>query len=81
MRKLLFDLFGPSFLFAPGDSVEPVEGGQLMVVKRTGRDRQTGEKIVLCSAFDPHASASVTKSFRENELKLIDWYEARKRTS
>jgi hypothetical protein len=75
MRKLLTELFGPSTAFAPGDSVEPLQGGQLMVVKSTSVDSHTNEKIVLCSSFDPVLAASVVKLFKENDLKPIDWYQ------
>lgn len=74
MRKLLTELFGPSTAFAPGDSVEPMQGGQLMVVKSTSVDPNTHEKIVLCSSFDPVMAVSILKSFKERDLKLIDWY-------
>jgi hypothetical protein len=74
MRKFLSDLFGPSAAFAPGDSVEPLQGGELMVVKNTRINPHTREKIVLCTSFDPVSAVSVTKSFKESDLKLIDWY-------
>jgi hypothetical protein len=74
MRKLLLELFGPSSAFTAGDSVEPLQGGELMVVKSIGLDPHTGEKIVHCSSFQPATATSVTKAFKETDLKLIDWY-------
>lgn len=74
MRKLLFSLFGPSAKFEIGDSVELLEGGQLMVVTKISKEPGAEYPCIHCQWTDSGTNEIRTKIFSERELQIIDWY-------
>lgn len=74
IRKFIFGLFGPSVKFEVGDSVELLEGGQLMVVTKISTETGMREPCIHCQWTDSETKETRIKFFSESELKLIDWY-------
>jgi uncharacterized protein YodC (DUF2158 family) len=72
VRKILFELFGPTSKFSVGDSVELVQGSLLMVVIDIVPDSDTYEPLVHCEWSE--SEKNFRKFFSEKDLKLIDWY-------
>lgn len=76
VRNLLDEVFGPSSKFKMGDSVELLQGGELMVVIEIIPAREGKEPLIRCQWIDARTKCTRKELFPEGEIKLIDWYKA-----
>lgn len=79
IKQWLLSVFGPESRFNVGDSVQPVNGDdELMVVKKIIRKWETKEPLILCQGYDEEKKKRKEALYPEKELKPFDWYRPRK---
>lgn len=66
-------IFSPPSLFKKDDSVQHIRGGPLMIVLKIKREKKVSSTI-QCVWFDREKQAVRKDSFREEDLKMFDWY-------
>lgn len=76
LQKIRTWLFGPPSRFNVGDSVQLLEGGDLMVVIQVHSTRGMKRPLVECKWQESSTRDVRTQLFPEDRLKLFDWYNA-----
>lgn len=72
LQSIVAFMIGRKARFKVGDSVQLLNGGPLMVVKRVYRGRKMNEPLLECQWNE---GKTIRKSlFRDDQLKMFDWY-------
>jgi uncharacterized protein YodC (DUF2158 family) len=71
-RKL--GIMRPPPKFRIGDQVQKITGGPLMIVQSVELIKRSNAHLVTCKWYDTDTKESRTNIFREEQLKVFDWY-------
>jgi uncharacterized protein YodC (DUF2158 family) len=62
--------------FKTGDHVEPINGGELMVVQAIVVCKKSNSLQLSCKWFDSQLRQNRTGIFSEGQIRLFNWYNA-----
>jgi uncharacterized protein YodC (DUF2158 family) len=62
--------------FKTGDHVEPINGGELMVVQAISVCKKSNSLQLSCKWFDSQLRQNRTGIFSEGQIRLFNWYNA-----
>ena len=72
LRK--FGILSPERKFKVGDQVQQINGGPLMIVQSIEVVPKTKDILISCKWYDKETKETRTNLFKEEQLKLFDWY-------
>jgi uncharacterized protein YodC (DUF2158 family) len=73
-RKLGF--LPPDTKYKPGDQVQLLEGGPIMIVEWVKSSPAFKTSILCCKWFDPKTQQTCMHVFTDDQVKQFDWYQA-----